>query len=188
MKDINLLPEEVNKEFDENQKSKIPASMKSIVIVITVFLFVALTYVMPVVYLKVMRYRVESLQQGLNSKTFSDVKNVKAENVKFQQKIDNKKIVINDVDSKNVYMSDLLTVIEKATPKGCTVTSIIYNNSLLKINGKADKGIIAAEFLYNMENLDNIIAKSFNDGMSLKSIQEPNEFELTFAIKGKGEK
>ncbi|MEN8906970.1 MAG: hypothetical protein ABF289_13510 [Clostridiales bacterium] len=188
MKDINLLPEDVNGDVEEKQKAKMPATTKSIIITALIFLTVVMTYILPVVYLKVMRYRVDTTHEKLSSKTFENVRNVKAENIKFQQRIDSKEIIIDDIDVKNVYMGDLLTVIEKATPKGCNVKSVIYNKNLLKINGQAEKGIIAAEFLYNMEKLDNIIARSFNDGMDLKSIQGANDFELTFSIKGKGEK
>jgi hypothetical protein len=148
MKDINLLPEESNKEVEEKEvKVQTPASTKNIFLVIIVFFGVAISYVLPIGYLKVVKYRTAQVQANLNSKKFLEVKDIKAENVKFNQIIQNKKIVIDDIDNKNVYLNDLLIVIEKATPKGCSVTSIVFNDNMLKITGKADKGIIAAEFI-----------------------------------------
>lgn len=189
MKDINLLPEESNVEVEAKaQKIKNPASMRSIMIVLMFFVIIILTYILPVVYIKYIDYTIGSLNNSLNSKVFNEVKNIKLNQAKNEEKMKNKLAVINDINDKNVYLSDLLTAIDKAKPAGCTINSIKYKDGSFDVSGKASMGIIAAEFMNNIDRMDYIEAKSINDGMEVNSVAGETEFEYTFSIVGKGEK
>lgn len=186
MKDINLLVEEdKNVQAGENVpvKDEKPAkTAKAIAVAVLVAVLVGVTLVVPRAYAGILDARLAAMQEELNSSKYDEVKEVNLKLAGVRVSLGDKKNILNSIDAMGYNVDSLLTAVGNNVPVGCTVSSMDYDLSTLKIALKAQDIANIAEFLLNMERLEYL---KLSDNSNQISINRSGEYAFSFEVAGK---
>ena len=183
MKDINFLVSEnpFEKELKKEKKSTSAVRVIVLGLVITVGTAILLA---PGIYVRILDGRASAVEQKLTDQKFGEVRSVKAQLTQVTKKVDNKKAIINGIDSENIPASQALLIIENALPSGCYLRTVNFNGRSLSINGIAENSFIVSDFLGKMDRLQ--LFNSNSQGISLNETQSAVEFSVTYTAKSEG--
>jgi len=183
MKDINFLISEnpFEKELKKEKKSTSAVRVIVMVLVMTVGTAVLLA---PGIYVRVLGGRASAVENKLADAKFGEVRRVKAQLTQITREVDNKKAIINGIDSENIPASQALLIIENALPSGCYLKTLNFNGRSLSINGIAENSLIVSDFLGKMDRLQ--FFDSSSKGLSLEETQSAVEFSVTYTAKTEG--
>jgi Tfp pilus assembly protein PilN len=183
MKDINFLVSEnpFEKELKKEKKSTSAVRVIVLVLVITVGTAILLA---PGIYVRILDGRASAVEQKLTDQKFGEVRSVKAQLTQVTKKVDNKKAIINGIDSENIPASQALLIIENALPSGCYLRTVNFNGRSLSINGIAENSFIVSDFFGKMDRLQ--LFNSNSQGISLNETQSAVEFSVTYTAKSEG--
>lgn len=157
MKDINLLLEEEKKILHGEVSMEKPVKMVGkITLVVIIAAIAATTIILPILYSKAMELKLASIQDQLKSEKYQEVVSVKSRLAAAEQQLDDKKIIIGYIDEQAYPVNDMLNAIRNNTPEGCAINDIQYDTNTLRLGVKVKEISNVAEFLLNMDRLENI--------------------------------
>lgn len=183
MKDINFLVSEnpFEKELKKEKKSTSAVRVIVLGLVITVGTAILLA---PGIYVRILDGRASAVEQKLTDQKFGEVRSVKAQLTQVTKKVDNKKAIINGIDSENIPASQALLIIENALPSGCYLESVNFNGNSVSIRGVAENSLIVSDFFGKMDRLK--LFDGGSQGISFEETQGAVKFSVTYAAKIEG--
>lgn len=157
MKDINLLLEEEKRIPQEGVTVKEPAIPAGKIIMTVLVAAMALTTLIgPKLYAKSMELKLASIQEQLESEKYREVISVKSQLVVEEKQLNDKKSILEHIDGQAYPVNDILNTIRSNIPNGCTISDIQYDTSTLRLGIRVEEIYNVAEFLLNMDRLENI--------------------------------
>lgn len=181
MKDINLLPEDI-KSTSTYSPSKYGSgvSVKAIIGIVFVVLFIAATLAAPKVYIKTLETSLAKVEKELEDPKYDVVKKVKADISSVDALINKKNFIMNDIDSKSYPINEILLTVNSAVPSGCKVSSLSYTGTSLVMSGNADNVLAIAELMSRLQRLD--FVQIAND----VSVNDSKSFTINLIVGRKG--
>lgn len=184
MKDINLLPDDIRVSEDQFKTDSSSGSpVKVITIVIAVIVLIAATFVLPKVWIVVMNSQLADTNKAIESADYNGVKQIKSDIVKVQDTINLKNEIITDIDTNSVSVYSIFNTVGNSMPKGCSIEKISFAEKAVSIQGKADSGPKASEFLSNLNRMSSL--KVTDSSIESKTDGTCN-FRYAFTFDGKG--
>lgn|GEM_PF-643901 len=152
MKDINLMPDEIKSapapkiKFFQAER----LSIKTLVICLTIIIFVLSSIIIPKVYVARLQDYSASIKAEIESNKYSEVKKLNKELEAVQEAISLKKDVISNINDRQILITNLINYVKQAAPKGITINAIDYGDNNIAISGNAKSSIAVAEFISNL--------------------------------------
>ena len=180
MKDINLLLEEEKKNpHGEVSREKPIKMVGKITLVVMIAAIAATTIVAPILYAKAMDLKLASIQDQLKSEKYQEVVSVKSQLAAAEQQLNDKKIVIGYIDEQAYPVNDILNAVRNNTPEGCAINDIQYDTNTLRLGVKVQEISNVAEFLLNMDRLENI---KLSDNSNTIKINTNGDYVFNFDV------
>lgn len=183
MKDINLLPDDIRNAEDQfkTQTASRPA-VKVIWIVIASIVLVAVTFVLPKVWIITLNTQLDMTNEAIQSATYNEVKSITRNMGKLEQKINSKNQILTVIDNETISIAQVLNIISTSTPEGCTLESVNLTDNVLFIEGKVNDGGKASELLSNIRRINSLSVSN----TSVESKEGYYTFKYNFTISRKG--
>ena len=197
MRDINLLPEEVNPNLVSKPVSNIPIegkkaftgiSPKVLVLSVVIVAILCAGLIIPNLYIKKIDSQISSTEKSLSETKYVEINSINTQIASVTSQIAAKSDVISSIDNSSFPMEDLLNSVSEAAPKGCMINSVRFSQGTMAIEGVAADSITATEFVNNVNRLSFIAMDSQNDIQIEKSGNIGYSFQYKFNILGKGVK
>lgn len=187
MKDINLLPEDLNK-VEENEQAKpsgISINSTGIAVTLIILVLMIASLFAPKIYLMILESNEEALKSQLESSVYKEVRALDSQLASIDSLLSMKKTVIDDIDKKNISVAETILSIKNSVPKGCYITGIDYGANSIKISGYVENVIIMNEFMSNLTKIENFSTDGSGDSITYKKTNSAYLFNLTLKSNGK---
>jgi len=157
MKDINLLLEEEKKISQGEVPIAKPArAVGKIALTVLISAMAVTTLVWPKLYANSMELKLASIKDQLKSEKYQEVVSVKSQLAAAEQQLNDKESIIESIDEQAYPVNDILNAVRNNTPKGCMINDVQYDTNTLRLGIKVEEIYNVAEFLLNMDRLQNI--------------------------------
>lgn len=184
MKDINLLFEEEKKIPQEGVAVKEPSIPAGKIIMTVLVAAMALTTLIgPGLYAKSMELKVASIQEELESEKYREVISVKSQLAVEETQLNEKKSILEHIDGQAYPVNDILNTIRSNVPDGCAISDIQYDTGTLRLGVRVEEIYNVAEFLLNMDRLQNIRLSENSNTIRLNT---DGDYVFSFEV-GQGE-
>lgn len=163
MKDINLLPTEISNEFQKNEnekKSKLTASNKTVVITVIVAVVLMIAIAMPFLISKVwigsLEGRLSSLNEELQEQRYVEIQKVNSDLASISDVLFTKKDIIDSIENQSYPVNSLFNTLSHVIPEGTTIKALSYNaeKGELTIKVNSDDQLKIGELISNVALLD----------------------------------
>ncbi len=182
MKDINLLPDDIRStedQFKTESSSRSPVKVATIVIAAVVL--VAVTFILPKVWIMTLNTQLDMTKKSIESATYNEVKAITSNMSKLEEKIKAKNEILTVIDNDTVSIAQILNIINVSTPKGCELTRVEFADNKLLVEGKVPDGNKASSLLANIRRINFL---SVSD-TSVTTKDGNYNFRYTFTFGGK---
>jgi len=177
MKDINLLPEDIKSTTSyAPDKPKSGVSIKAIVVLIFILMFVGASLAAPTVYTRHLETTLSKIEDEIADPKYDPVKQVKKDIAAVSGTINSKNDVMNTVDLEAYPINEVLVVVKSVVPEGCSISKMEYSGTNLGIAGQVDSNIALAELVSKIQRLD------FIEIVNNVTIEKDNKFNLTLSV------
>lgn len=182
MKDINLLPEEIqaSSPYSNNKVAREGIPIKGIIITVFVLLLFGATLLIPTAYIKVRQMQLDSLEADVKSDRYKEVKSVNAQIASVETNLKSKVEVINYIDDTNISVNELVVAIRGSAPTGCDIHTISVAKGVIELSGKIQETMGIAQFVSNLDRLSGLQRKG------QVKVNEDFTFTLSLNILEKG--
>ncbi|MCX7842448.1 MAG: PilN domain-containing protein [Clostridia bacterium] len=188
MRDINLLPEEARDYSANTEKSFKPSvsmSPAAIIAIIIALVLMASSIAAPMIYVSYLEKTIEGLRNKINSKEFQEVRVVNNELGSVNGMLNKKNEILLDIEKNSLPVTQAITSVKNAVPKGCYITSLSYSNKSVRIDGVAENTLVMTEFLSSIDRLQNLRRSGANDSMSFDKVNDAYTFSITLSLGAK---
>lgn len=198
MRDINLLPEDNKVALKENVKettAEVPKEkkegrthVKAVILGIAVVVAIAATLAAPRVYMRELDAAAAGLTKMVSDPKYNETNTVNKQLEIMNKQLELKKEVIKDIDKISHPLTEIFTSLRHACPKGCYITGMDFDGKKIRISGVASDSLLAAEFMSNLDSLDNLKKDSSSESLSVGKVNASIRYSFTYNIGSEGGK
>lgn len=192
MKDINLLPDEirapVQKSLTREEQSSKTMSAAAIAGVISIFVIVILSFIIPKLYLIFLDKQIDTKIQKVNSKEYQEIRILNNSVAAVSSSIDKKRQILDAIDKRSSSITEILNVLNNSAPNGLYITEITFDNDALDVGGYAASSLLVAEFISNIDRLENMNRMGKTESIQFSKANSQYKFKVSFNVGKEGAK
>ena len=190
MKDINLMPDKAKfSKQEENSKERSAAvPVKGIIVTVAAAILVGITLLIPRVQIIALEQGIEKIMIEMRQRKYTDIRALRGSINSLDSMVATKQNIIKSIDSNSLQVTTLFHSVKQAVPEDCYISRIEMDKNKLLVSGIAADSLKAAEFLANLERLDQFSRSGTNDSLSVQNSNSTYKFSFVFNIGGEGVK
>lgn len=188
MKDINLMNDENTmgaiQKLEEVKKPPAGGRVTAILVLILALMIL----VVPAVYMRNVDVKTAEIQKDLESNRYSEIISLNRQIESVNQTLENRRNIIRFMESDREQVSNILTGLQEAAPRGILLEGIQYIDKNLTINGAAKDSRTVAEYLSNLSRLSDYNGYTSTATIGYGQSNGPLKFNLKIKQSERGDK